>query len=80
MGRRLFGDHIRETWGAEPAYITMNMPILPDALEREGIERPITCSNINKIGFRMSDGFGASLAGNIHGTRDLVHRHVGSTV
>ena len=56
---RVFHDHIAEKYGAEPAYITMNMPMLLDALEREGIERPIICSNINKIGFRMSGGFDA---------------------
>jgi len=58
---RIFDDHIREKYGAEPAYISMNMPMLLDALEREGIERPIICSNINKIGFRMSGGFDAYL-------------------
>lgn len=58
---RIFDDHIREKYGAEPAYITMNMPMLLDALEREGIERPIICCNINKIGFRMSGGFDAYL-------------------
>ena len=39
----------------------MNMPMLLDALEKEGIENPIICSNINKIGFRMSGGFDAYL-------------------
>ncbi|MFD3191561.1 hypothetical protein ACFMPD_14965 [Sedimentitalea sp. HM32M-2] len=58
---RIFDDHVREKYGAEPAYITMNMPMLLDALEREGITRPIICSNINKIGFRMSGGFDAYL-------------------
>lgn len=58
---RIFDDHIREKHGAEPAYITMNMPMLLDALEKEGIERPIICSNINKIGFRMSGGHAAYL-------------------
>ncbi len=58
---RIFDDHIREKYGAEPAYITMNMPMLLAALEKEGIERPIICSNINKIGFRMSGGFDAYL-------------------
>jgi hypothetical protein len=58
---RIFHDHIQEKYGAEPAYITMNMPLLLDALEREGIERPIICSNINKIGFRMSGGLDAYL-------------------
>jgi hypothetical protein len=58
---KIFDDHIREKHGAEPAYITMNMPALLTALEKEGIERPIICSNINKIGFRMSGGYDAYL-------------------
>ena len=58
---RIFHDHVREKYGAEPAYITMNMPKLLEMLEKEGIERPIICSNINKIGFRMSGGFDAYL-------------------
>ena len=61
-GFRIFDDHIREHYKAEPAYITMNMPMLIERLAREGIERPIVCSNINKIGFRMSGGFDAYLA------------------
>ena len=58
---KIFDDHIREKHGAEPAYITMNMPALLTALEKEGIKRPIICSNINKIGFRMSGGYDAYL-------------------
>jgi hypothetical protein len=58
---RTFHDHVIEKYGAEPAYITMNMPMLLAALESEGIKRPIICSNINKIGFRMSGGFDAYL-------------------
>lgn len=61
-GFRIFDDHIREHYQAEPAYITMNMPMLLEALHREGIERPIVCSNINKAGFRMSGGFDAYVA------------------
>jgi hypothetical protein len=34
----------------------MNMPRLLDALDAVGIENPIVCSSINKIGFRMSGG------------------------
>ena len=37
----------------------MNMPMLLDALEEVGVENPIVCSNINKIGFRMCGGFEA---------------------
>lgn len=58
---KLFHDHVVEKYGAEPAFITMNMPMMLEALEKEGIERPIICSNINKIGFRMSGGFDAYL-------------------
>jgi hypothetical protein len=53
---RLFHDYVRERYGAEPGYITMNLPMLAEALAAEGIERPIICANINKIGFRMSGG------------------------
>ncbi|WOI58411.1 hypothetical protein [Palleronia sp. LCG004] len=53
---KVFHDHVKEKYGAEPAFITMNMPMLFEALTKEGIENPIICSNINKIGFRMSGG------------------------
>lgn len=53
---RIFHDHVIEKYGAEPGYITMNMPALFKALTAEGIENPIICANINKIGFRMSGG------------------------
>lgn len=53
---RMFADHVRKRYGAEPGFITMNLPQLLDALERHGIENPIVCANINKIGFRMCGG------------------------
>ena len=118
---RVFHDHIKEKYDAEPAFITMNMPALVDALEELGIQNPIVCSNINKLGFRMCGGldayvdtlksgrvraiamsvyasgaisaeeaiswiselpnvhsivFGASSAGNIRNTRDLVNQYM----
>ena len=117
---RIFADHIKARYNAEPGFITMNMPRLLDVLEGLGIENPIICSNINKVGFRMCGGidlyvdtlrtrnvraiamsvfasgaipadeaiswvcdlpnihsivFGASGAGNIRNTRDLVERY-----
>ena len=48
--------YIRKKYKAEPGYITMNLPALLDALNSVGIENPIICSSINKIGFRMSGG------------------------
>ncbi len=51
-----FHKYIREKYHAEPAYITMNLPLLLNTLESCGIENPTICASINKIGFRMSGG------------------------
>lgn len=51
-----YDQYIRKKYNAEPGYITMNMPRLLDALNSAGIQNPIICSSINKIGFRMSGG------------------------
>jgi hypothetical protein len=55
----VFANHVRERYDAEPGFITMNLPMLLDALDEVGIENPIVCSNINKIGFRMCGGIEA---------------------
>jgi len=34
----------------------MNLPYLVSELNAAGIEKPIVCSSVNKIGFRMSGG------------------------
>jgi hypothetical protein len=51
-----FDRYVRERYAAEPGFITMNLPLLLDALDQAGVENPIVCANINKIGFRMSGG------------------------
>jgi len=56
---RIFAEHVARRYDAEPAFITMNLPALLPVLEELGIENPIVCSNINKIGFRMSGGLEA---------------------
>lgn len=53
---KAYDEYIRKKYKAEPGYITMNMPALLDVLNELGIENPIICSSINKIGFRMSGG------------------------
>lgn len=53
---KAFDDYIRKKYGAEPGYITMNMPKLVDVLASQGIHRPVVCSSINHEGFRMSGG------------------------
>tara|TARA_R110002111_G_scaffold22875_8_gene51987 strand:- start:243 stop:716 length:474 start_codon:yes stop_codon:yes gene_type:complete len=51
-----FYHHIREKHQAEPGFITMNLPLLLDTLEKAGIQNPIVCASINKMGFRMPGG------------------------
>ena len=56
---RIFADHVKTRYDAEPGFITMNMPRLLAMLDEVGVENPIVCANINKIGFRMCGGFDA---------------------
>ena len=51
-----FHKYVRKKYNAEAGFITMNMPRLLQVLEEAGIENPIICSSINKVGFRMSGG------------------------
>jgi hypothetical protein len=51
-----FNNYVREKYNAEAGFITMNLPKLLDVLENKGINNPIICTSINKIGFRMSGG------------------------
>jgi hypothetical protein len=53
----IFADHVRNRYGAEPGFITMNMPRLVATLDRIGIDNPVVCFNFNRVGFRMSGGF-----------------------
>jgi hypothetical protein len=56
---RMFADYVRRRYDAEPGFITMNLPRLLDVLEQQGLDNPIVCANINKIGFRMCGGIDA---------------------
>lgn len=49
-----FADHVNETYGVNPAFNTMNMPKLVEFLLDCGVENPIVCSSINKIGYLMN--------------------------
>lgn len=51
-----FAEYVREKYDAEPGFITMNLPLLAEVLEKRNIENPIICTSINKIGFRMPGG------------------------
>lgn len=54
-----FHRYIKEKYDAEAGFITMNLPLLISVLKEQGVESPIVCANINKIGFRMCGGVDA---------------------
>jgi hypothetical protein len=54
-----FHKYVKDKYDAEAGFITMNLPLLLDGLESQGIKNPIVCANINKIGFRMCGGIDA---------------------
>src|ERR1700704_3290756 len=56
---KMFNDHVRERYAAEPGFITMNAPFLLQKLEKAGLKNPVICANINKIAFRMCGGLDA---------------------
>lgn len=49
-----FAQHIKKTYGVDPAFNSMNMPKLVEFLKDCGIENPIVCSSINKAGYLMN--------------------------
>lgn len=49
-----YAAYVRKKYGAEPGFITQNMPRLVDLCEREGIDNPVICMSFNKLGFRMN--------------------------
>jgi len=51
-----FTNYIKSKYGVEPAFNSMNMPALVDFLLECGIENPIVCSSVNKIGYLMNPG------------------------
>jgi hypothetical protein len=53
---RIFAQHVKDRYEAEPGFITMNLPALLPVLEEVEIDNPIVCSSINKLGFRMCGG------------------------
>ncbi len=49
-----FAAHVEKKYNVEVGFNTMNMPKLVDFLLDCGLENPIVCSSINKIGYLMS--------------------------
>jgi hypothetical protein len=56
---RIFAEHVRRQYNAEPGFITMNLPMLFPILAKLGLHDAIVCANINKLGFRMCGGLAA---------------------
>ena len=51
---KAFHDHIRNKYGVDAAYNSMNMPALLGLLAASGVKNPIICSSLNTIGYLMS--------------------------
>jgi hypothetical protein len=49
-----FSAYVKEKYKAEAGFNSMNMPMLVDFLLECGLENPIVCSSINKVGYFMS--------------------------
>jgi hypothetical protein len=49
-----FVDYVKEKYGAEAGFNSMNMPKLVTFLHECGVENPIICSSINKAGYFMN--------------------------
>ncbi|MAG56494.1 MAG: hypothetical protein CMJ83_09400 [Planctomycetes bacterium] len=49
-----FHRFVKDRFGVEAGFITLNLPRTLDFLDRAGIENPIVCSAINSMGFQMS--------------------------
>jgi hypothetical protein len=64
---RIFADHVRTRYAAEPGFFTMNLPRLLPALHAVGVTNPVVCANVNKIAFRMSGG--------VEAYREATRRH-----
>ncbi len=54
-----FSSYIKEKYGVDAGFVSMNMPLLVDFLLECGIENPVVCSSINKAGYFMSPGIKA---------------------
>lgn len=56
---RDFHRYVRDRYGAEAGFVTMNLPALLDALAAAGVTNPIVCATINPASFRMAGGAAA---------------------
>jgi hypothetical protein len=71
-----YTEYIKKKYNAEPGFITMNLPRLYNTLTKCGVQNPVICASINKIGFRMSGGREANEEIISHGRMQLVAMQV----
>jgi hypothetical protein len=51
---RQFSEYVREKYGVDAGFITMNLPGVVEFLRESGIERPLVCASLNKAGYLMN--------------------------
>ena len=49
-----YAYYVKNRYNAEAGFITFNQPLTQDKLISAGVSKPLLCSSINKIGFRMN--------------------------
>jgi hypothetical protein len=49
-----FIQHVETKYNARAGFMTLNMPQMAEFLKGAGVERPLVCSAINKVGFQMN--------------------------
>ena len=51
---KFYADHVSEKHGARPAFGSLNLPLLVERLEAEGVEDALIMTSVNKVGFFMN--------------------------
>ena len=54
-----FAEHVESKYKTRAGFMTLNMPKMAEMLNAAGIQRPLICSAINKIGFQMNPDIAA---------------------
>lgn len=68
-----FSEYVEGRYQARAGFITMNHVLLEDTLRQKlGIQRPLICSSINRIGFRMNPGKSAVEESLAKGASDVI--------
>jgi hypothetical protein len=69
---KFFADHVREKHGVRPGFGSLNLPLLVECLEAEGVGDAAIMTSVNKAGFFMNPSKGACEAVLANGKIDVV--------